>query len=199
MSEVAPMLGVLAAVVGIAGNIPYLRDTVRGSTRPHRGTWFIWGVLAVIVCLSQRADGASWSLVMAATHAVLNAAIFVLAIRFGTGGFSASDVLMITFAGVGVAGWLIADEPIVATVCVVTADLIAAAMMVPKTYRDPGSETLFTFACASLSGALATGSVASLEPALLLYPVYYTLVNGALAVLIGRRRAVARAKPVWAV
>jgi hypothetical protein len=198
MTEIAPVLGVLAAVVGIAGNIPYLRDTVRGSTRPHPGTWLIWAVLAIIVCLSQRADGASWSLLMAATHAVLNATILILAVRFGTGGVSASDALMITFAAAGVAGWLAADEPIVATLCVVTADLIAAAMMVPKTYRDPGSETLSTFAFASLSGALAVASVTALEPALLLYPVYYTLVNGALAVLICRRRAIARALPAWA-
>ena len=41
-------------------------------------------------------------------------------------------------------GWILADEPIVATVCVIAADLIGAAMMVPKTYRDPESETLPT-------------------------------------------------------
>jgi hypothetical protein len=66
---------------------------------------------------------------------------------------------MITIAGGGVIGWIVADEPIIATACVVAADLIGAAMMVPKTYRDPGSETLPTFALASLSGALAAGAV----------------------------------------
>jgi hypothetical protein len=61
-------------------------------------------------------------------------------------------------------------------------------MMVPKTYRDPGSETLATFALASLSGALAVGAVGTLDPSLLLYPAYYCLANGALAVLIHHRR-----------
>ena len=64
--------------VGVADTIPYVRDTLRGATRPHRGTWLIWGVLAVVVCLSQYADGASWSLVMAAVQAVLTCGIFVL-------------------------------------------------------------------------------------------------------------------------
>jgi flagellar motor component MotA len=41
MTELAPALGVLAALVGIADTIPYLRDTLSGSTRPHRGTWLI--------------------------------------------------------------------------------------------------------------------------------------------------------------
>jgi hypothetical protein len=39
--------------------VPYLRDTVRRATRPHRGTWLIWSVLAVVAYFSQRADGAS--------------------------------------------------------------------------------------------------------------------------------------------
>jgi hypothetical protein len=121
MTDLAPMLGVLAALVGIADTIPYIRHTLHGSTRPHRGTW-------------------------------------------------------------------LADQPIVATACVVAADLLGAAMMAPKAYRDPHSETLSTFALASLSGALATGAVGSADSSLLLYPSYLCLVNGAIALLIHERR-----------
>jgi hypothetical protein len=63
-------------------------------------------------------------------------------------------------------------------------------MMVPKTYRDPGSETLVTFALASVSGALAAGAVGALDVSLLLYPVYYCVANAAIALLIHHRRAV---------
>jgi hypothetical protein len=95
----------------------------------------------------------------------------------------------------GVVGWLVADEPIVATACVIAADLIGAAMMVPKTHRDPESETLVTFAFASLGGALAAGAVGSADLSLLLYPVYYCLINGAIALLIYHRRAPLRDRP----
>jgi hypothetical protein len=192
VTHAAPALGVLAGLVGIADTIPYVRDIVRRSTRPHRGTWLIWGVLAIVVCLSQRADGASWSLIMACTQAALTTLIFTLAVRHGAGGMTTGDLVMIGIAGGGLVGWLIADEPIVATACVVAADLIGMGMMVPKTWCDPGSETLSTFALASVSGALAAGSVAALEPALLLYPVYFCVGNGMLALLIARRRAVLR-------
>ena len=128
---------------------------------------------------------------MAGAQVVLTCLVFVLAIRLGTGGISAADAVLITIAGAGVAGWLVADEPMVATACVVVADLIAAGMMVPKTWRDPSSETLSTFAFASLGGLLAAGSVGALEPSLLLYPAYYCVVNGALALLIRWRRGYA--------
>ena len=190
MNDIAPVLGVLAVLVGIADTIPYVRDTARGATRPHRGTWLIWSVLAIVVCLSQRADGASWSLLMVAAQAILTSFVFLLAIRRGEGGISASDQLMIAIAGGGVIGWMIADEPVFATVCVVGADLIAAALMVPKTYRDPDSETLATFALASLGGLLAVGAVGALDVSLLIYPIYFGLVNGAIAILIHHRRGI---------
>jgi hypothetical protein len=188
MTAAAPALGLLAAVVGVVDTIPYVRDTVHGSTRPHRGTWLIWSVLATIVFLSQRADGASWSLVMAAAQVILTGAVFLLSIRHGEGGLRPADMVMITLAGGGVIGWAVAGEPVIGTACVVAADLIGAAMMVPRTYRDPGSETLATFGLASLGGALAAGAAGAPDPSLLLYPVYYCLVNGALAVLIYCRR-----------
>ena len=189
MPDIVPLLGVLAGVIGVADTIPYVRDILRGSTRPHRGTWLIWGTLAVVVVLSQRADGASWSLIMAATQAVLTVVIFLLSIRRGVGGVTRGELVMIGVASAGVAGWLIADEPLVATACVVAADLIGVALMVPKTVRDPGSETLVTFALASVAGAFAAGAVGALDVSLLLYPVYYCVANGAIALLIVSRRA----------
>jgi hypothetical protein len=188
VTEALPLFGVLAGAIGVADTVPYVRDILRGHTRPHRGTWFIWGVLAIIVCLSQRADGASWSLVMAGTQAVLTGLIFVLALGRGEGGLSSTEIALTAVAGAGVAGWVVVSEPVVATGCVVAADLIAAAMMLPKAYRDPDSETLVTFAFASMGGALAAAAVGAPDVSLLLYPVYYCLVNGAIALVIWQRR-----------
>jgi len=65
--------------------------------------------------------------------------------------------------------------------CVIVAELVAATMMMPKTYRDPGSETLSTFGLASLSGALAACAVGYVDFGLLLYPAYLCAVNGSTA------------------
>ena len=198
MTEIAPVLGVLAVLVGLADTFPYVRDTLRGVTRPHRGTWLVWSTLAIVVFLSQRADGASWSLLMAGAQALLTGLIFGLSIRRGEGCAWSGDWILIALAFTGVLGWIVADEPVIATVCVVIADLIGAGLMLPKAYRDPHSETLSTFALASLSGALGAGAVGAFAPALLLYPVYFCVVNGALALLLYWRRAALSAAPAVA-
>jgi hypothetical protein len=134
---------------------------------------------------------------LAAVQAVLTCGIFVLSIRWGVGGLSRTDRLLIAIAGGGVIAWLLAGEPLVATACVIVADVLAAAM-VPKTYREPESETLVTFALASVGGGLAAGAVGALDASLLLYPVYYCLVNGAIAlpICVARARAVTAPAPV---
>jgi hypothetical protein len=116
-----------------------------------------------------RSDRPSWSLIMAAVQAALTSVIFLLSIRRGEGGLSTTELTMIALAGAGVIGWIVADQPIIATTCVVVADLVGAAMMIPKTYRDPNSETLATFAFAGLGGALAAGAVGAIDLSLLLY------------------------------
>src|SRR4051794_13062932 len=164
--NIAPVLGALAGLSGLLNTIPYVRDTLRRSTRPHRGSWLIWTVLAVVALLSQRADGASWSLVMCAVQLVMDALVLALAVRFGTGALSVPEALLLALAGAGVAGWMVAGDPTVATGCVVVADLTGFALMMPKSWYDPGSETLATFALASIGGALAAGAVADLAPSL---------------------------------
>ncbi len=186
--EPAAMAGLSAALVSAADTAPYVRDTLRGSTVPHRGTWLVWSVLGVIAVESQRADGARWSLVPLVIQAGGTLLVLVLAVRLGTGGLTGSDVGLIAVAAVGVVGWATIHEPVVATGCVILADLVAALMMLPKTWRDPHSETQTTFVLAALSGALAVASVGSPSVRLLAYPAYFTLVNALLAWVIAHRR-----------
>ena len=191
--ELAAIAGLSAALLSAVDTAPYVRDTVHGSTVPHRGTWLVWSVLGVVAVESQRADGARWSLVPLVIQAGGTLVVLVLAVRLGTGGLTRVDAALVAVAGVGVAGWATIHEPVVATGCVILADLVAALMMLPKTWRDPHSETQTTFVLAALSGALAVASVGSPSVRLLAYPAYFAIVNALLAWVIAHRRRARRA------
>ena len=193
--ELAALSGLLAAALSAADTVPYLRDTLRGSTVPHRGTWLVWSVLGVVAVESQRADGARWSLVPLVMQATGTLLVLALSVWLGSGGLNRTDTALIAVAAAGVAGWATVDEPVVATTCVIVADLVAALMMLPKTWRDPESETQATFVLAALSGALAVGAVGSVSVRLVAYPAYFMLVNAALAWVIAHRRRAHRLAP----
>jgi hypothetical protein len=193
---VLALIALVGTVISVFDGAPYIRDTLRGSTRPHRGTWLIWMSLSWIVLASNRADGAVWSILPLAAQALQNCAIFILSIRRGEGGVDPLDRVMLVIAGVGVAGWFVFTDPTLATLAVILADVMGVVLMLPKAWRDPASETISTFVLTSVVGVCALAAVGSLEFSLVIYPVYYIVANGIIAaVLIHRRPIVRRAAP----
>lgn len=182
------LVALIGTVIGVFDAAPYIRDTLRGSTRPHRGTWLIWMSLSWVVLASNRADGAVWSTLPLAAQALQNCAIFALSIRRGEGGVDLVDRLMLAVATVGVAGWFVFTDPTLATLAVIVADVMGAVMMLPKAWRDPSSETISTFVLSSVVGACALAAVGGFAFSLVIYPAYYIVANGIIAgVLIYRR------------
>ena len=180
--------GSLAGLTSALQAAPYIRDVIRRTTRPHRGTWLIWSLLSVLVLSSQIADGAGWSIIMVATDACLTSVIFLLSLTRGEGGLSRSDLVVIAIAAVGLAAWAVSSNPVIATMFVVFADTLAVGLMLPKTWRDPTSETLALYALESVSGVLSALAVGAVDLSLLLFPVYFALANAFLATVIACRR-----------
>jgi hypothetical protein len=116
------VLGIAAGACSCVDELPYIRDVLRGRTRPHRGTWGIWALLAITAFTSQLAAGAGWSLLMLGIQAVSVTVVFVLSIPRGVGGLGYAEVALGAAALCGIAGWLASSRPVVATACVVVAD-----------------------------------------------------------------------------
>ena len=194
--SVYAVFGILAGTISCVDAVPYVRGILRGSTRPHRGTWCIWSILSVTAFASQTADGAGWSLLMLGIQAVSITVILVLSITRGVGGLDPGNVGLLVVAALGLAGWLALSTPVFATGCVVVADLAGALLMLPKMWRDPDSETASSFLLAGIAGGLGAAAVGSLQLDLLLYPVYFGVVNAAIAaVIVLRRKHADRQRP----
>jgi hypothetical protein len=186
------VFGVLAGILQLVAGLPYIRDILRGSTTPQRSTWTIWTTLSFVVLASQWASGATWSLALTIGQVLSCGAIFVLALRRGVGGVSAIEIALLGIAALGIVGWQVADDPVVATCAVVVADLIGVTLMLPKTYREPYSETLSTFALGVVSTLCALVAVNSADASLWIYPIYILIADSAVvAVIWFRRRALA--------
>jgi hypothetical protein len=75
----------------------------------------------------------------------------------------------------------------------------AAAAMLPFASSSASARPAAAAASASRpAGGLAAGAVGAADVSLLCYPIYYCLVNGAIALLIHHRRAVLCAAPALA-
>ena len=192
----AALAGVLGAGLSLVGSGLYLRDIRRGSTKPHRGSWLVWSVIAVVAALSHGADGGRWSLLVLAGQALTTLAVLVAAIRCGVGWLTPANLVMLAVAALGVLGWITLTDPAAASACAAVADGTGLAALLPKTWADPASETMATYALAGATGLLCILAIQEWDPALLVFPVYFCLGNSGTAAFIGlRRRALRRTTP----
>lgn len=97
MSNLEPVCAVAAGVLSGSCAIPYVRDMVRGTTRPHRVSWGIFALLAAIAAASQLMHGFTTGAVLSLGAAVAFFIVFVMSMRHGVGGATLADRL--TLAG----------------------------------------------------------------------------------------------------
>jgi len=182
------LLAILSVVCFLLAAPPYIFDTVRSKTKPERATWFIFSVLGIIAFISQAKLGATWSLVFSGTDAFGSVIVFLLSIKFGVGGWAWHDKLALVVASIGTVISLVVQQPIIALLGVILADISGTVLTIRKTFYAPDTETTFSWlvvGCGALTGMFAVGSF---DIALLLYPTYLLVANWAVPAtqLIGR-------------
>lgn len=184
-------LGLAATVIGIIGAIPYLIDTYRKKTKPHRVAWLIFLILSVIAFATQYALGARASLIFYGWFVVNNLLILSLSLRKdgGYGDINKLNITCFVLAMAAIVLWKTTDSALVALICVLVADGIGAALILVKAYKHPYTETMAMWALGSVATFLNILAVGSTEVSLLLAPVQIFLFNVGIvgAILLGRR------------
>lgn len=163
-------LGLLGCVVAIAAFVPYIRDTVRGTTRPNRATWWIYTVVGCLGTASAYQAGARWTLLVAATYAVLSLVVALLAIRRGEGGWSRLDQGCIATAALSLVLWQITGNPLLAVVLNSLADIAGSVPTMIKAWRQPSSENRLSWTLFLVANSFALAATVEWTFGEALYP-----------------------------
>jgi hypothetical protein len=179
------LLGIGAAVIQVASFIPYIRDMIKGSTRPNLVSFLLWTLTLSITISALWSAGASWplALLVGAWLGTVSVAVLV-AIGYGYNKFGYVEKISLVLSLAAIVLWQITSEPLVAIIFAVLADAIAYAPTLVKTYRDPTSESIifwFAIFVADMLGAISTTKV---DVANLLFPISYGLMNMAVVLII---------------
>lgn len=184
-------LGILSGILAFVCVFPYIRDILLKKTKPERASWFIWSVLGSISFFSQLAKGATNSLWLPGIDTLAVLVTFLLALKYGKGGFSRRDIYALAIALVGLIIWIFTKEAAFALFIVIGIDAAGSYLTIVKAYEDPESETMSTWILSGLSGLVAALAVGSFDWILLAYPLYIWFANFAVvgAMILGRKKS----------
>lgn len=188
MSE---LFGVAAGIIGILGYIPYIKDILRGSTRPDRVAWLIWTFEYMALFFAQMLEGASHSLWLIGLQLLGVIVVFSLSLRRGFGHFTTQARLLLASVFLALLIWWLTKNGALAILILLAIEGLGVGLTVRKTFMHPGSETLTMWICVGIGGALGTLAVGvNGTPVLYAYPLALIVMSGSViaASLLGSRR-----------
>ncbi len=185
---------IVGAIVGSLGGFYYLYETIVGKTQPNRITWLLWGIFPMVIFVAQRAkgvEGLSWtSFVAGFTPLLIVAASF-----FNKKAYWKSeprDYYLMAAAIVGIILWAITDDPNLAILFSLAADMLAGIPTLIKAYRHPESESWIAYAISTFGFGISFLSIHIYNFENTAFVAYILVMNGVLASLASRGRKAER-------
>ncbi|MGB5105151.1 MAG: hypothetical protein WBP42_00390 [Candidatus Zixiibacteriota bacterium] len=181
---------IIGAIIGSVGGLYYLYDTITGKAQPNRVTWLLWGIFPLVIFVAQRAQGVesiSWTSFVAGLMPLL----IVAASFFNKKAYWKSDprdYYLMAAAIIGIILWAITDNPNLALLFSLLADMLAAIPTLIKSYRHPQSESWIGYAISAVGFGISLLSVQSYNIESTAFVAYVFILNGALAVMAVRGR-----------
>ncbi|MCB1538024.1 MAG: hypothetical protein H6865_02585 [Rhodospirillales bacterium] len=137
--------GLVSVAVTLIGIAPYIAGMLRGHTKPHMFSWFLWGFTSWIVMAAQTWDHAgagSWAML---TAALVCTSVFILCFWVGEKNITRADWVMFSIGLAAVPAWMITKNPLLSVVIVSLVDLVAYGPTIRKSWTKPRDEVAFMY------------------------------------------------------
>jgi hypothetical protein len=189
MNEIKNIVGVVAVLLTFVGYIPYFRDILKGKTKPHVYSWFLWGFVTVLAFALQMSDKAGIGAFVTLAAAIMCVGVFFLGILgHGHKDIKVVDTIFLILAFCALLIWLFAKQPIISAILTTTVDLLGFVPTIRKSWNHPYSETLSFYYLNTVRFSLAFFALNHYSVITALYPFTWFLANGLFALMLVIRR-----------
>jgi len=181
---------ILATVVTVSAVIPYIRDILRGTTKPNLVSWITWTLLTGIATAAQISAREYVGAIFTGAAMLETLSVVLMGLRHGYVKYDRFDVVCQVSAIAGIILWQIFNSPAVGVVAAVVIDLVGCVPTVRHSWQKPFEETWQTYALSGVGGALALAALTSYTWVSVPYPLYIVFINFLVpSVIIYRRKA----------
>ncbi len=181
-------IAIIAALLAIVGNVPYLRDTLKGKTKPHPYTWLVGSVVSLVIFFGQLSKGAGVGVIPTAASEIFTIIIFLFSLKYGFKGVNTKDTIFLAIALLGLIPWYLTSDPTISVIIVVAIDLISFVPTIRKTWKEPGTETSILYSMNVTRHVLALFSLEAYNIATMLHSVAMIMLNSLMLGIITRKR-----------
>lgn len=187
-TEIMDNLSYIFLFLSVISPLSYIKDTLKGGTKPHRVTRLVVWVASLTSIIAVYGSDNEVGRLFAIVFFVRATVLLILALRYGVGGSSRLDLLCL---GLGIAGVIasVSNNGLVGIWLALLADLIGYVPAFIKTYREPKSEEPFFYLLESAAALVAIIGIGEVRRDIIL-PVYFVTSGLVMLALIYRPKVV---------
>ena len=175
--EIKTFLTIIATILVFVGYIPYIRDTLRGRTRPHIFSFFLWSLTTFIIFFLQIKNGGGVGSWITVVIGLMTFMTFLLSLKNGKRDIRKIDIVFLSLALLTIPIWLLAKQPIISISLLVLIDIFAFIPAMRKSWIDPWSETLSYYLINTLRHGLNVFALLNITVITALSPVIGVVFN----------------------
>ena len=178
------MLAIIATILAIIGNVPYLADVIRKKIQPHPYTWLVWSIVSAVTFFGQVVKGGGVGAIPAGVAELFTIIIFLCSLQDGFKNIVRRDTYFLIAALLGLIPWALTKDPTISVVIVVSIDVIAFIPTLMKTWRNPHTETPVLFMMNVLRHMLTLLSLEAYNIATTLHSLAMIITNSLMTAFI---------------
>lgn len=183
-------LVIVGAIVQLFGVFWYIKETLRGQTKPNKVTWLMWSAAPFIATAAALSDGVSWAvlpvfmsgfgpfLVLLASFVNPKACWKIEHFDYICGFCSILALLL----------WWITKEPSIAIALAIVSDGFAATPTLIKCWRYPETETAAAYSTGLFNSLTSFAAIRIWSFSEYAFPVYLVIINTSLFFSVFRKR-----------
>ncbi len=182
------IIALIAGIVDLLANVPYILDALKGKTKPNIASWSTWAIINGVAATAAYAEHARAAAILGASGFLGALIILLIGLWRGTRKYTFFDGVCQIVAAIGLVLWRIFNDANLALVCVVAADVFAALPALRHAYKYPNEETPMTYLLAGVSSLGILFSATVYTFAALAVPFDFLVISALLVLVVLIRR-----------
>lgn len=179
IKTIIPYLVITMSLVQLIGISIYIKDIIRGNTKPNMVTWLLWSAAPIIGSIAAFSSGARWATlpVFMSGFGPLLVFVFALFNRKSYWKLENFDYVCGAFSVLALIFWAITKQPLIAIIFAIISDLLAAIPTLKKSFSNPETESTAPYVTGLLSSIAAILAVKIWTSTEFLFPLYLVTIN----------------------
>lgn len=177
---------IIGTLIGAAGSLAYLVDTVKGKVKPNRVSFLLWSIAPFIAFAAQIKQGVGLEALMTFSTGFLPLTTFIASFvnKKAEWKITTFDIVCGVLSIIGLVLWLITRVGNVAITFSILADALAAVPTIVKAYKYPDTELAWPWIATVVGVVLTLLTLNELTFANSGFIIYILIVNTLIFALV---------------